>query len=151
MSYVVSGLPLDPFQPLFGLPNEALAEKGAVRIRAGDDGLYPCRVLLEDAAPGETVLLLNFEHQPARTPYRSRHAIFVNEAARGTRRMVERMPAILSTRRLISLRAYDEAGMMIDAGIVSGAEVEASARRMLANAKWATSTPITPPEGVTRR
>ena len=34
MSYVVSGLPLEPFQALFGLSEEALAEDGVVRYRA---------------------------------------------------------------------------------------------------------------------
>jgi hypothetical protein len=133
MSYVVSGLLLDPFQPLFGLPDEALAERAVVRITADDHGFYPCRVLLEDAKPGESLLLLNYEHQPARTPYRSRHAIFVSESARETRRLVDRMPDILSTRRLISLRAYDEVGMMIDADVVPGAEVEATVLHMFTN------------------
>jgi hypothetical protein len=104
MSYVVSGLPLDPFQPLFGLSDEALAEKGAVRITADEHGFYPCRILLQDAAPGESLLLLNYEHQPAGTPYRSRHAIFVNEAARETRRFLDRMPDVLSTRRDLAAR-----------------------------------------------
>jgi hypothetical protein len=43
------------------------------------------------------------------------------------------MPDLLATRRLIALRAFDDAGMMIDAEIIPGAEVEASALRMLAN------------------
>ncbi|MGH7024496.1 MAG: DUF1203 domain-containing protein [Caulobacteraceae bacterium] len=97
MSYVVSGLSLEPFAPLFRLSNEALAARGALRVTAGTDGFYPCRVTLEDAMPGETLLLLNFEHQSARTPYRSRHAIFVNEAAKETARIVDRTPDVLST------------------------------------------------------
>ena len=43
------------------------------------------------------------------------------------------MPDILATRRLISLRAFDDHGMMIDADIGPGASVEATARRMLGN------------------
>ena len=113
MSYIVSGLPAAPFRPLFGLTDEALAAKGVVRVTAGADGFYPCRVSLEDARPGETLLLLNYEHQSAPTPYGSRHAIFVGESARETGRFVDEMPAIFTTRRLISLRAFDEAGMMI--------------------------------------
>ncbi|MFV3456565.1 DUF1203 domain-containing protein, partial [Mycobacterium tuberculosis] len=30
---------------------------------------------------GDAAILLNYEHQPADTPYRSRHAIFVREGA----------------------------------------------------------------------
>jgi len=131
MSYVVSGLPLEPFSPLFGLSDAELVAHGALRVIAADDGNYPCRVTLEDAGPGETLLLLNYEHQSAPTPYGSRHAIFVGEAARETGRWTDRMPDILATRRLIALRAFDAAGMMIDADIVAGAEVEATALRML--------------------
>jgi len=131
MSYVVSGLPVEDFAPLFDLTDAELAERGAERITAGDDGGYPCRVTLEDAAPGETLLLLNHEHQPAQTPYRSRHAIFVREAALETARLTDVMPAILSTRRLMALRAFDASGRMIAAEIVPGPEVEATALRLL--------------------
>ena len=44
------------------------------------------RVTLEDAPVGQALLLLNYEHQAADTPYRSRHAIYVSEAATETRR-----------------------------------------------------------------
>jgi len=124
MSYVVSGLPLSPFSPLFGLSDEALAARGALRITASSEGFYPCRVTLEDAKPSETLLLLDYEHQSAATPYGSSHAISVNEAATETRRLTDQMPDLLATRRLIALRAYDDAGMMVDAEIIPGAEVE---------------------------
>jgi hypothetical protein len=133
MSYVITGLSPAPFKPLFGLSDEALAAQGVIRVTAEAGGLYPCRVSLEDARPGETLLLLNYEHQPAETPYRSRHAIFVNENARAPARCIAQMPAILTTRRLIALRAYDEAGMIVDADTVPGPEVEAICVRMLAS------------------
>jgi hypothetical protein len=131
MSYVVSGLPVQDFAPLFDLSDSELAVRGVERLTVGDDGPYPCRVTLEDARPGETVLLLNHEHQPAPTPYRSRHAIFVREAARQTARLKDRMPAILAGRRLMSLRAFDADGRQIAADIVPGSEVEATAMRLL--------------------
>jgi hypothetical protein len=133
MAYIVSGLPLAEFQPLFGLSDEALAERDIVRVVAEADTGYPCRVLLENASVGQTLLLLNYEHQPLASPYRSRHAIFVNEAARQERTFRDRMPAILAQRKLIGLRAFDDAGMMLDAEIVPGVEVEAAAVRLLAS------------------
>jgi len=36
MTYAISGLPLEPFQPLFGLDDEALAAHGAVRVTAAE-------------------------------------------------------------------------------------------------------------------
>src|SRR5260370_9623126 len=81
MAFIVAGLPVEPFQPLFGRSDEALAERNIVRrtVEAGDR--MPCRITLDDAAPGDTLLLVNYEHQDAATPYRSTHAIFVNERA----------------------------------------------------------------------
>jgi hypothetical protein len=130
MSYVVSGLPLEPFRHLFGLSDQALAAENVVRMTADAPVGFPCRVTLEDAQPGETVLLLNYEHQPAETPYRSRHAIFVSEAATETRRAVGEIPSALRVRRAISLRAFDTAGMMVDAEIASGDALEPIIARM---------------------
>ena len=117
MSFTVSGLPVEPFQPLFGLSDEALSERGVVRLIAQAGSRYPCRITLEDAAPGESLLLLNYEHHGAATPYRSNHAIYVNEAAVEPRAFVSVVPAVLRGRP-IALRAYDEAGMMVWAELV---------------------------------
>ncbi len=94
---------------------------------------FPCRVLLADASPGDTLLLLNHEYQPTDTPYRGRHAIFVNEAATAPARFENQVPAVLSVRKHLSLRAFDAADMMIDADVVSGAEVEALIQRLFGN------------------
>jgi hypothetical protein len=137
MSYVVSGLPLEPFRPLFGLSDEALAERGVVRCAVDANPGFPCRVTLEDAQPGETVLLLNYEHQSADTPYRSRHAIFVSEQARETRRVAGEIPGALRARKAISLRAFDAAGMMVDAEIAPGDALEPVIARLFAQAEVA--------------
>src|SRR5689334_18549728 len=109
MTYVVTGLPVDEFRPLFGLSDAELAQRGIVRKTADEPVGFPCRVTLEDAPVGETLLLLNYEHQPADTPYRSRHAIFVRESATETRSFVDEVPPALKARKFISLRAYDDA------------------------------------------
>jgi hypothetical protein len=133
MTYAIVGLPVEPFRPLFGLPDEELAARQVVRVVADAPVGYPCRVLLEDARPGETLLLLNHEYQNADTPYRGRHAIFVNEAAESPRRFVDEVPPVLLVRPAISLRAFDEAGMMIDAELASGAAIEPVILRLLDN------------------
>jgi hypothetical protein len=131
MTYAIVGLPVEPFRPLFGLPDEDLATRQVVRVVADAPVGYPCRVLLEDARPGDTLLLLNHEYQNADTPYRGRHAIFVNEAAEGPRQFVDEVPPVLYVRQAISLRAFDEAGMMIDADLASGSAIEPVILRLL--------------------
>src|SRR5690349_1848223 len=123
MSYIVTGLPLDEFRPLFGLPDAALAERGVLRYAVDSHPGFPCRVTLDDAQPGETVLLLNYEHQAADTPFRARHAIFVNEQAAEARRYVDEVPPALARRPHISLRAFDTAGMMLDGIVAPGSDL----------------------------
>jgi hypothetical protein len=132
MSFVISGLPLDEFQPLFGLSDDDLAARGIERRTVEAFPGSPCRVTLEDAQPGETVLLLNYEHQPADTPYRSRHAIFVSEAALESRRAVDEVPGALR-RRLLSVRSFDSAGMMVGAEVVQGEVLEGAIERLFAD------------------
>jgi hypothetical protein len=132
MSFIVSGLPVEPFRPLFGLSDEALAEHGAIRYAVDKPVGFPCRITLEDASVGDTVLLVNYEHQPAETPYRSRHAIFVSEQATETRRALDEIPPALAVRPAISLRAFDAAGMMLDAEIAPGAALVPVIERMFA-------------------
>lgn len=124
MTYSISGLPIRDFKPLFGLPEAELTKRNIVRMTADAAVGYPCRVLLEDARPGDTLLLLNHEYQPAQTPYRGRHAIFVNERADAPRTFVDEVPPVLTVRKAISLRGFDAAGMIIDADVVPGPEVE---------------------------
>ena len=81
MSFRISGLPAAPFVPLFALSEAELRRHRAVRRVADRTPGFPCRVSLRDADPGETVLLVHFEHQPADTPYRAGHAIYVREGA----------------------------------------------------------------------
>jgi hypothetical protein len=132
MTYLISGLPLETFQPLFGLDDVGLAVHGAVRTTAGATGRYPCRVTLEDAKPGETLLLINYQHQDADTPYRSNYAIYVNEAATRKRRLAGELPPVLRDRP-IALRAFDEAGMLIGAELALADDVDAAIGRQFAN------------------
>ena len=131
MGFRISGLPVSDFKPLFGLDEAALAERGVERVRIDTAHAAPCRVTLEDAAPGETVLLLNFEHQPADTPYRSRHAIFVREQAGRAFDAADVVPDALR-RRLLSVRAFDVRHHMVDADVVEGTELERVMTPMLA-------------------
>ncbi|MFZ5718180.1 MAG: DUF1203 domain-containing protein [Pseudomonadota bacterium] len=137
MSFVVSALPVEPFTPLFGLPDTELAERGVIRRRVEAPVGSPCRVTLEDAPVGETVLLMNYEHQPADTPFRSRHAIFVREGACSRTFAPGEMPPVFSNRQFLSLRAFDAAGMMVAADLAATAELPAAIDRLFSDSRVA--------------
>lgn len=133
MSFRITGLPVDEFRPLFGLPEHELAARGMARYVADAPVGYPCRVTLEDVQPGQTLILLNYEHLDVDSPYRARHAIFVSEAATQTRVTVDELPGCLTARALIALRAYDDQGMMTAAELAPGADLAPVIERMLAD------------------
>ena len=132
MSFRIIGLSPEPFRPLFGLSDDELAAQGVKRYVADKPKAFPCRVEMRDAAPGQTVLLLNHVCQPASTPYRASHAIFVREGATETFDRVDAVPDVMRL-RLLSLRAYDAEGMMLDADVVDGANLEPLIARLFAN------------------
>ncbi|WP_447726909.1 DUF1203 domain-containing protein [Sphingomonas koreensis] len=136
MSYVIHGLDPAPFRHLYGLSDSELAAQGAVRMIADAKPGYPCRVTLEDAEPGSAVLLVNHEHLPVDTPYRSRHAIFVAEGAERPARYEAAIPDQLRS-RLLSVRAFDADDMMIDAEVLGGEKLQAEIGRMFADPRVA--------------
>ena len=133
MDFQISGLPLARFAPLFALSDAELAKRNIVRQVVATSPGTPCRVSLQDAEPGERVLLLNYEHLPVTSPYRATHAIFVRENAVEAKPQVNEIPEVLG-RRLLSLRAYDAKGMMLAADVVQGREMQSVIQAMLADA-----------------
>jgi hypothetical protein len=136
MSFRILGLSPEPFRHLFDRPDTELAVFGALRCIADARPGYPDRVELRDAEPGETLLLVNWTHQPAPTPYRSSHAIFVREGVQRAYDRVDAIPEVLRPRTL-SMRAFDAADMMIDADIVAGRDAESGIERLLRDARAA--------------
>ena len=132
MAFAVSSLPIEPFSPLFALNDDALVRRGMLRVVADARFAFPCRVTLDDAEPGERLILLHYEHQPADSPFRSAHAVYVREAAAAPVTTRNALPPALR-RRLLSLRGFDAAGMLRDADVVEGATAEPVITRMLAD------------------
>jgi hypothetical protein len=132
MSFHITGLPADPFADLFSLSDAALAARGAVRRIADRAPGFPCRISLTDAEVGEEVILTHYEHHPVESPFRSSYAIYVREGER-TFDAVDEVPMMLRS-RLLSLRAFDMQGMLLDADVVEGGEVERLIERLFANA-----------------
>jgi Protein of unknown function (DUF1203) len=129
MSFRISGLSSEPFRPLYGLSDEELARRGVTRYIVDHTPGFPDRIEMRDADVGERVLLLNHVCQPANTPYRASHAIFVREGAEHGYDEIDQVPEVMR-RRLLSLRAYDAAGMMLDADVVDGREIEGVITRL---------------------
>jgi hypothetical protein len=132
ISFRISGLPAEPFTSLFGLDDDALARAGARRYIVDQKPGFPCRVTLEDAEPGERVLLVHYVHQPADTPFRASHAVYVREGASRTASFVDEIPASLRARQL-SVRAFDATDMMVDADLTDGTNLKALVERLLAS------------------
>ena len=133
MTYKISGLEPSQFSHLFGLGDEELATHGAVRMTADKRPSFPCRITLDDADIGETLLLVNHVSHDADNPYRASHAIFVSEGSTQAAVYEDEIPPALD-RRILSLRAFDEAGMMTDAALAQPGEADAVVCRMLADA-----------------
>lgn len=130
MNFRIRGLDPAPFRHLYGLPEAALAAAGIERHVADRSPGFPDRVELRDAVPGETLLLLNYVHQPAANPYRASHAIFVREGAEAAFDRVGEIPAVLAIRPL-SLRAFDAADRLVDAELAEGDGQAAVIERLL--------------------
>src|ERR1700677_1330402 len=133
MSFQITGLDAGPFRRFYGLSDDELQSFGVKRLIADARPGFPDRIELRDVERGEALLLLNYLHQPADTPYRASHAIFVREWAETPYRAVDETPEVLWTRP-ISLRAFDASGDMVDADLViAGGDLEPTVERLLAN------------------
>ena len=119
MSFRVLGIDPAQFSHLFDLPDADLAAAGAKRYVVDAKPGFPDRIEVRDMEIGERAILLNYEHQPANTPYRSRHAIFVHEGAKVALDTVDAIPEVIRIRP-ISLRAFNDDGEMIDADLSDG-------------------------------
>ena len=133
MTYRVTGLDPTPFKPLFGLSEDELASRGVVRMTVSSP-TFPCRVSLTDREIGETVLLLNHVSHDVANPYRATHAIFVTEADEDAAEYVDQVPPVFE-KRILSLRAFDENGMMVDAALAQPGEADAVILRLFEN-EW---------------
>lgn len=132
MSFRITGLDPAPFRHLYGKPDAVLAAHGVQRCVADATPGFPDRVELRDAEIGQTLLLLNYTHQPAANAYRASHAIFVREGASAAYDAVAKIPLPLRVRP-ISLRAFDARHDMIDAELVEGGLLDGAITRLLSN------------------
>jgi len=131
MDFRILGLDPAPFRPMFTMTDERLRELGVLRVRIDSPRSAPDRITLDDAEPGETVLLLNHVHLEVDSPYRGTHAIYLRENGGERFDRINEVPRALRG-RMLSVRALDAAGMMVDADLVDGDRIEPLIERLLA-------------------
>lgn len=134
MTYRITGLDPAPYKPLFGLSDQEIAARGAVRTTVTRKPSFPCRISLIDRDVGESVLLLNHVSHEVANPYRASHAIFVADA--DPAEFVDEVPPVFET-RVLSLRGFDKQGMMVDAVLSQAGEADAAIRRLFDNSEVA--------------
>jgi len=131
MTYRIKGLEPATFAHLFELDDDTLGTRGIIRMTV-DSPTFPCRISLRDCDLGDEVLLLNHVSHQSDNPYRASHAIFVSKSATEAADYVDTIPPALD-RRILSLRAFDQSGMMADAALVQPGEADPAIRKLLAN------------------
>lgn len=134
MSFRIVGLDAREFASWFALSDAELAARGARRVVGESKPGHPCRVSLEDADVGEELLLLSYEHLAVDSPYRASGPIYVRRDAQTRVLAAGEVPDYVRS-RLISLRAYDAAHMMVAAKVCEGQDVAAQIERRFADAK----------------
>lgn len=132
MDFTITGLPVDDFSHLFGLSDNELASHGAKRYNCDETPGFPDRIEMRDAEIGEQLILLNHTSMGKNSPYRATHAIFVLEYARQSYHAINEIPTVMYN-RMLSLRAFDQDGMMVDAKIAKGDEIRKAVLELLAN------------------
>jgi hypothetical protein len=132
-NFRIVGLPRASFESFLSLTESELAERSARRLIVDAKPGFPCRISLEDAEIGEHVILLPFAHHTTDSPYRASGPIFVRETARDAALLPGEIPDVVRS-RVLSVRAYDADGMMVDASVTPGSELESRIESLFAKA-----------------
>jgi hypothetical protein len=132
MTFRIFGLGPDMYHHLIGKDEAVLLLYGAERHLVTLSHSAPCRICLDDANIGETVILVSHPHQTASTPYRQSGPIFIRENAPPVWDHVGQVPPAL-VRRTLSVRGYDARGNMIEADVVEGINVAQTLEGFLSN------------------
>jgi len=131
-NFQISALQDSEFNELLSYSDATLASHGARWITADESPGYPCRVSLQDAALGERVLAVSYEHHPVNSPYRAAGPIFIREGAVTANPEVNEIPTLFLHRQL-SVRAYDSNHMITAASICLGSDLKAELEILLEN------------------
>lgn len=135
-AFQMIALPAERFAPYFAKTDAELRALGAARVAVDEKPGFPCRVSLADAEVGESVLLLTFTHHDVASPYRSAGPIFVRPGVATAQPAVNEIP-LMFNHRLLSVRGYDAAAMLLAADVVRGSELDGAIGSLFADRRIA--------------
>lgn len=132
MNFQFRALSAEQFEPLTRCTDEELARRGVRHMVVDQKPGIPCRVSLADAEVGEVVYLLSYCHHDVPSPYRSAGPIFIRAGVATATPAINEIPPMF-WHRLLSVRAYDNAALLVHADVVHGETLYDAVRRMLAS------------------
>lgn len=130
--FQVVALPAEAFGDLIAMSDDDLRARRGRRIIVDRKPGFPCRVSLADAEIGEEVILVDYTHHDADSPYRASGPIFVRAKAATAQVALNEIPEMLRF-RLLSVRAYDEDGIMRSSEVLEGNELPDHIRKVFAD------------------
>lgn len=122
------------FDNYFNLNVTELAKKDIIKMLVDEFPGFPCRVSLADAAIGEEVILLNFEHHAVNSPYKTGGPIFVSKTAKTFTAEINEVPKMFN-HRLLSIRGFNKKAIMIFADVTQGDTLKEKLFEILDNAE----------------
>ena len=137
MTYRIEGVRPEECSGFLGLADDELARRGARRVIADSKPGFPCRITLEDAEPGESLILFNHVSHDVATPFRSAYAIYVREKAEAPACFVDETPPVFASRAL-GLRGFDSEGMLRGALLALPGEADSKIRDLFGRPEIAT-------------
>lgn len=122
MTYQINGLSPDQLENWERAP-------GTVRVTATGKPGFPCRVTLEDAEPGEELLLFHHVSHDVQSPYRSSYAIYARAGAKTAARYTDEVPPIFVGRPL-GMRAFGADAMLKTACLSMPGDADKTIRQL---------------------
>jgi hypothetical protein len=120
------------FKEFFVKSESELNKHNAKLIIADTSPGFPCRVSLEDAQIGDTMLAIHYCHHNVESAYKSSGPIFIRKNALEKATHINTVPEMFKIRPQ-SIRAYDLTNEMVDAKISNGDEVKDTIRMFFEN------------------
>ena len=132
MTFQISALDHRPFARYFDMSDAELAKNLAQRSIASAKPGFPCRISFADAEVGDEVILVNYLHQDAASPYRAAHAIYVRKGVEQARPAAGEAPELFRS-RMLSLRAFDARRMIVAADLIEGVCLASALEKLFAD------------------